>query len=105
LGLIGLVSFLAVVFLLGREAVAAAARVARSRAAPMSLAHWCAVVILLGSASFGVVLEGPMGGIVFWALLGLAASTAVIPLPARPTPALPRTVQAPVLRRAEPVPV
>ena len=30
--------------------------------------------MILGAATFGVVLEGPMGGILFWSLLGLACS-------------------------------
>jgi hypothetical protein len=33
---------------------------------------WCSAWIILVSASFGVVLEGPMGAVVFWSLLGLA---------------------------------
>jgi hypothetical protein len=30
--------------------------------------------MILGAAAFGVVLEGPMGGVLFWSFLGLAAS-------------------------------
>ena len=30
------------------------------------------LIILLCSAMFGVVLEGPMGGILFWSFLGIA---------------------------------
>jgi hypothetical protein len=33
---------------------------------------WCGAWVLLTSACFGVVLEGPMGAIPFWILLGLA---------------------------------
>lgn len=36
--------------------------------------YWCAACLLFGSACFGVVLEGPMGAVVFWVLLGLAQS-------------------------------
>lgn len=94
MGLIGLASFIVVAFLIVRNAFAAARRVALGRAPAVSLGHWCAVLIILGSASFGVVLEGPMGGVVFWTLLGLAASQKVPPTePARP---------APQLRRADP---
>lgn len=94
MGLIGLSSFLLVGFLTVRGAVHAARRVARRQAPVASLGHWCAVLVVLGSASFGVVLEGPMGGIVFWVLLGLAASQreeAIAPTPPRPR-----------LRRADP---
>jgi O-antigen ligase len=33
---------------------------------------WCAAWVILTSACFGVVLEGPMGAVVFWSVLGLA---------------------------------
>lgn len=34
---------------------------------------WGALVVVLVSATFGVVLEGPMGAVPFWVLLGLAS--------------------------------
>jgi hypothetical protein len=74
MGAIGVVVFGIVVFFILRDAIFAARRVARGQAPTASLSHWCAVLILLGSASFGVVLEGPMGGILFWTFLGLASS-------------------------------
>jgi O-antigen ligase len=37
-------------------------------------APWAGIVILLVSATFGVVLEGPMGALPFWVLLGLGRS-------------------------------
>ncbi len=36
--------------------------------------YWCMIWLLFISSCFGVVLEGPMGAIVFWVLLGLANS-------------------------------
>lgn len=33
---------------------------------------WLAVFLILVSSGFGVVLEGPMGAVVFWSLMGLA---------------------------------
>uniref|UniRef100_UPI00404B6E1E O-antigen ligase family protein n=2 Tax=Cephaloticoccus sp. TaxID=1985742 RepID=UPI00404B6E1E len=39
-----------------------------------ALGAWCAAWIILISACFGVVLEGPMGAVVFWSLLGIAAA-------------------------------
>lgn len=39
---------------------------------PAEAAPWCAVWALLTSACLGVVLEGPMGAVVFWTTLGLA---------------------------------
>jgi hypothetical protein len=38
-------------------------------------ASWCAAWVLLICAAFGVVLEGPMGAVVFWTILGLANAT------------------------------
>jgi hypothetical protein len=40
----------------------------------LALGAWCAAWIILVSACFGVVLEGPMGAVVFWSLLGIAAA-------------------------------
>ncbi|MDF9833928.1 O-antigen ligase [Ereboglobus sp. PH5-5] len=36
---------------------------------------WCCVWAIFTSACFGVVLEGPMGAVVFWILLGAAAAS------------------------------
>ena len=33
---------------------------------------WLAAWVIFTSACFGVVLEGPMGAVVFWTILGLA---------------------------------
>ena len=74
MGLLGLLSFTFVVFCILREAIAAARRVRRGQAPASSLGFWTGVIIILGSASFGVVLEGPMGGVLFWTFLGLACS-------------------------------
>jgi O-antigen ligase len=74
MGLLGLICFVVIAFLILREAVRIARSVARGQAQPATLVHWCAALILLGSATFGVVLEGPMGAIPFWTLLGFAVS-------------------------------
>lgn len=72
MGVIGLLAFTVVSFLIFREAYFAARRVAIGRASTDTLADWCCVLVLFGAASFGVVLEGPMGGVLFWSFLGLA---------------------------------
>jgi hypothetical protein len=41
----------------------------------MTRGLWCGVWVLVISASFGVVLEGPMGAVPFWIMLGLAHAT------------------------------
>lgn len=41
---------------------------------PAQWSLWCGIWIILCSATFGVVLEGPMGAVVFWSVLGLAGA-------------------------------
>jgi O-antigen ligase len=54
---------------------------------PVELSLWACVWVILVSACFGVVLEGPMGAVVFWTLLGLAnASPRPEPDDALPAP-------------------
>lgn len=56
-------------------------RALRDRATdPVDLGLWCCLWVLLVSATFGVVLEGPMGAVAFWTILGLLH-------PVSPTPA------------------
>lgn len=87
LGIVGWFSFLVIAGLIVRDALRTASRVARRELPASALAFWTGVIIILGSASFGVVLEGPMGGVLFWSFLGLAASQS-LPAPAtvEPTP-------------------
>lgn len=65
-GLIGVLPLLLVMALMAVKAVQAS-RVDLERAAP-----WLACCVVFVSACFGVVLEGPMGAVVFWTLLGVA---------------------------------
>jgi len=37
-----------------------------------ALCYWCMVWVLFATSCFGVVMEGPMGAILFWTLLGCA---------------------------------
>jgi hypothetical protein len=57
---------------------------------------WCAAWVILVSATFGVVLEGPMGAVIFWTLLGLAntRATAARAEPDEATPAAPAAAPA-----------
>jgi O-antigen ligase len=45
----------------------------------LQLGLWAAVWVILVSACFGVVLEGPMGAVVFWILLGMANAATTEP--------------------------
>lgn len=49
-------------------------RAARHEPDLISVSLWFSVLLLLVSATFGVVLEGPMGALPFWILLGLASA-------------------------------
>lgn len=73
-GLVGSVVFLVVLVAMARRTWRAAlvdeAAPADARTLPLWLGAWAILV----SACFGVVLEGPMGAVVFWTLLGLANS-------------------------------
>lgn len=44
----------------------------RHREDPVSWSFWASAWVVLLSACLGVVLEGPMGAVIFWTLLGLA---------------------------------
>ncbi len=66
-GVVGLGPFLFLLIVI----VARAWRAARKM--PLAVAGlWASVCVILTSACLGVVLEGPMGAVVFWTLLGLA---------------------------------
>jgi O-antigen ligase len=70
MGAIGLAAFLLIM---------AAIAVQTWRTIPRSPAHagpWCVVWAMLTSACLGVVLEGPMGAVVFWTVLGVAQGQA-----------------------------
>lgn len=55
---------------------------------PVTWALWGGAWAILISASFGVVLEGPMGAVLFWSLLGIAHAQVESPeTAAAPTPA------------------
>jgi hypothetical protein len=67
-GIVGIVPFLAVVGAIGMSTLRAIKR--RRTSAYL----WAASCVILTSSAFGVVLEGPMGAVVFWSMLGLASS-------------------------------
>lgn len=58
--------------MVARTRTAAKAARAQLEGAARALSWWCACWVILVSACFGVVLENPMGAVVFWILLGLA---------------------------------
>lgn len=87
LGLIGALIWAAFCVAFGR----AAWRALRG-ADDAAAGQWAALGVILVSAFFGVVLEGPMGAVPFWVLLGLAVT---------PQMATPAGGEASTLRQAE----
>ncbi|MDD2763083.1 MAG: O-antigen ligase family protein [Opitutaceae bacterium] len=69
MGLVGLAAFLAIV---GAITVRTWRALQNRSIDPLACGLWCAAWVILVSACFGVVLEGPMGAVVFWTVLGLA---------------------------------
>ncbi len=68
MGLLGLIPFLMIGGLVAWRIIQSA------RGDSPALGMWCVTWIILVSACFGVVLEGPMGAVVFWIALGVANS-------------------------------
>lgn len=71
-GVAGLIPFIGVLAVIGRRTWHAA-----RAASPAAAGLWCSCCVILTSACLGVVLEGPMGAVVFWSLLGLANSETI----------------------------
>ncbi|GAB5560631.1 MAG: hypothetical protein SynsKO_22780 [Synoicihabitans sp.] len=69
MGIAGLVLFLSIVAWMFHF-TAKAARVDH----PHLIGAWAGAWAILASASFGVVMEGPMGAVIFWVLLGIASA-------------------------------
>lgn len=72
MGAVGECVWVVIVFSICQNALASAWDVRRGRQGIAALALWAGVTMLLVSAAFGVVLEGPMGAIPFWCALGMA---------------------------------
>ncbi len=83
MGLVGLAGFMVVMGLLLRNTW----RAARTDDLG-ALKAWAAAVAILASATFGVVLEGPMGAVVFWIMLGIASGLGQAEGPVDDLPAL-----------------
>lgn len=85
MGLIGLAAWFFLIVAMAR-ATLAAVREAREGGTEI-LGWWSAAWVLMVSACFGVVLEGPMGAVLFWCLLGVANQAGRPPRPAALPPA------------------
>lgn len=97
MGFVGLFVWLAFMLILARESLHLARRARRQPGENLdellALHSLCWVILI--SACFGVVLEGPMGAVVFWTILGLAHSqTAEDPAATAPLQAARETASA-----------
>jgi O-antigen ligase len=72
MGLAGLLPFLALIGFVASRTWQAGQRARENRESDPTLSLWLGVWAILGSACFGVVLESPMGAIVFWSIIGMA---------------------------------
>jgi O-antigen ligase len=72
MGLLGLALWIGVIVAMAASTLRLARRVRTDDSALPSLGWWSVSWVILTSACFGVVLEGPMGAIVFWTALGMA---------------------------------
>jgi O-antigen ligase len=73
----GVVGSLAFLSLIGIIAARTLQSLRRSAGDSEASTFWCAAWVILICACFGVVLEGPMGAVVFWILLGLANASEI----------------------------
>ena len=71
-GVIGSLLFLILLATMVRQTISSIILTRQKSLPTRSFQYWCLVWVIFGSASFGVVLEGPMGAIPFWTFLGLA---------------------------------
>lgn len=71
LGIIGTLVLLAITYQVAAAGIRAAVAVRRGEQPFADLAFWCGAWAILTSAVFGVVLEGPVGAIIFWLFLGI----------------------------------
>ncbi len=75
MGIIGSIVFLLITYQVMAGGVRAAWAVNAGWLPLEDLFFWCGAWAILVAAIFGVVLEGPMGAIVFWSFLGVAVRT------------------------------
>lgn len=74
-GVVGAAPFVLLMGLIAGRLIKSAAR------RDAATGTWSAAWIILVSACFGVVLEGPMGAVLFWSMLGIANATPTLPTP------------------------
>jgi O-antigen ligase len=74
MGVVGLLPFLAFLGLVALRTWRSGRLAAAGEAGGRDFGLWVGAWVILVSACFGVVLEGPMGAVIFWTVLGLASA-------------------------------
>ncbi len=77
LGLIGLIFFCLIIYYIVASTYREVFLVRKSANLTQAFPYWCICWFIFFTACFGVILEGPMGGIVFWIFLGIAKSLSI----------------------------
>ena len=72
MGLIGVTVLFSIYWVIGRGTVRMARRAREDSSRQDTMTIYAALWVIMVSACFGVVLEGPMGAMPFWIMLGLA---------------------------------
>ena len=75
MGIVGILVFLTITAQIVVGGVRAALAVRAGWLPLASLSYWCSLWAILVAATVGVVLEGPVGAIVFWTFFGIAVET------------------------------
>jgi O-antigen ligase len=94
MGLLGLALWIGVIGAMAARTLRLARQVRTDDSALPTLGWWSVSWVILTSACFGVVLEGPMGAIIFWTALGLANAAD------KETPATPTAIESPPINAA-----
>ena len=76
MGVIGLALFLSILLIMARRTV----QQARSTPDAGTSTPWLFSWMIFVTACFGVVMEGPMGAVLFWMMLGMANVTGPEPV-------------------------
>jgi O-antigen ligase len=74
-GLVGLLAFLGIIAAMTVKTLRLARLARHDDRGLLPLGWWSVSWVMIMSACFGVVLEGPMGAVVFWTALGMANAT------------------------------
>lgn len=72
MGIIGVLIFAVITYQIVAGGIRAALAVRHGKGDLAGLGYWAAAWAILMASIFGVVLEGPVGAIVFWLILGMA---------------------------------